>query len=904
MQPPAYDVEFLREHSGYVRSLARKLVFDEQAAQDVEQETWLAALEHAPRDPRSPRAWLAQLVRNFAFAAWRVQKRREQRERAVSRPEHSVTTPQEVLERESVRRTLVEAVLALDEPYRTALILRFIDDLDAREIARRLHTPLATVRTRIKRGLEVLRANLRREHGDEYGAWSIALVHLLRLEPASYRAVATAAAKTLIQGALVMTVVQKVVVGAAALVVLAASLFVWERNNAAERNSSALAALAAEAENLHLPQPEADPVETPIQSDRSEVSAQHALPPTESKPVDSRTGSLAIHVVWGDDKKPAADVNLKIYQSTAEDFYRDVLFGRTGEDGVLVLPKVLPGKISFEVDRGAHSTAKVIAGERADATLEIEWGFDVSGKVLDVDSSPVAGADVYSWGYGGDSHEGYVVARSREDGSYFVRSLPPKQVGWLSARAPRRAPTPQKMLLSDAGAKVTTDLVFLSKGGSIEGRVLDPDGTPVAGAEVMVGRSRDYADLRLDDGSPGRSPAAQRVFTDVAGRYRIEGVAEGAQPIFGHGKGFAPWRGDCNVTAGIATTLDIPLMRGVQLTGSVRDEQGSPVVRASVTAGGFGFGVVHRSTAADGSFAMKDLPLGEFAVYVDDETGIAQTKLFGVSGVPLHWDAVISKGLTLRGRLVAPGRNLEDWSVNIRTANSLSAEFSAGTDADGRFEFAQCPEGPLHLTIAPPGVAAWPIAELDNVRGGPGEITISPDPALEPSVHIRGRVLGADGKPMANVQLIPRSSRFFGSPVLMCDPATGSFDLGPYPPGEWHLDIVAAGYPQLSTPTRSLAAGETHDLGDLQLATGGSFVATLVRDAKAEGQVLWFSLYDAHAQMLEPLRTDGAELRSGPLVPGKYRISLGTNGVFTELERNVEIRAGEVARFELNVRSK
>jgi hypothetical protein len=258
----------------------------------------------------------------------------------------------------------------------------------------------------------------------------------------------------------------------------------------------------------------------------------------------------------------------------------------------------------------------------------------------------------------------------------------------------------------------------------------------------------------------------------------------------------------------------------------------------------------------------------------------------------------------LRGRLVAPGRNLENWSVNMRTANSMSAEYSAGTDADGRFEFAQCPDAPLHLTIAPPGIAAWPIAEVDNVRGGPGEITISPDPALEPSVHIRGRVLGSDGKPLANVQIIPRSSRFFGSPVLMCDAATGSFDFGPYPPGEWRLDVVAAGYPQLSTPTRNLAAGETLDLGDLQLAPGGSFVATLVRDAKVGGQIAWFELKDAGGQTLDLLKADGGDLRSGPLVPGTYRILLGTNGVFGELERDVEIRAGEVARFELNLRSK
>src|SRR5262245_22725356 len=156
MPAAARDVETLLEHADYVRALARQLVFDEELAQDVEQQTWLAALEHAPRDPRSPRAWLASIARNFAFRAWRGQARRTHREHAASKPESAVTTPADILERESVRRALIEAVLALDEPYRTALILRYFDELEPREIAHRLGVPFDTVRTRIKRGVELL----------------------------------------------------------------------------------------------------------------------------------------------------------------------------------------------------------------------------------------------------------------------------------------------------------------------------------------------------------------------------------------------------------------------------------------------------------------------------------------------------------------------------------------------------------------------------------------------------------------------------------------------------------------------------------------------------------------------------------------------------------------------------
>jgi hypothetical protein len=51
--PSTRDPEFYLSHSGYVRALARHILFDEHLAADVEQQVWLAALEHAPRDTGS-----------------------------------------------------------------------------------------------------------------------------------------------------------------------------------------------------------------------------------------------------------------------------------------------------------------------------------------------------------------------------------------------------------------------------------------------------------------------------------------------------------------------------------------------------------------------------------------------------------------------------------------------------------------------------------------------------------------------------------------------------------------------------------------------------------------------------------------------------------------------------------
>jgi IS30 family transposase len=54
-------------------------------------------------------------------------------------------------------------VLALDELHRTAILGVFFDGLTAAEIARELGVPLSTVRTRVRRGLDLLRHHLDRD---------------------------------------------------------------------------------------------------------------------------------------------------------------------------------------------------------------------------------------------------------------------------------------------------------------------------------------------------------------------------------------------------------------------------------------------------------------------------------------------------------------------------------------------------------------------------------------------------------------------------------------------------------------------------------------------------------------------------------------------------------------------
>src|SRR5688572_21223181 len=118
---PIHPDELLR-HAAWVRALARALVGDDEA-DDVVQETWVAALTQPPRSPAALRSWLGTVARNFARQRVRGEQRRLEREHASSRPE-ALPPTDDVVERAATHRRLVELVLALPEPGRTAVLLR------------------------------------------------------------------------------------------------------------------------------------------------------------------------------------------------------------------------------------------------------------------------------------------------------------------------------------------------------------------------------------------------------------------------------------------------------------------------------------------------------------------------------------------------------------------------------------------------------------------------------------------------------------------------------------------------------------------------------------------------------------------------------------------------------------
>lgn len=211
------DPEALLAHSGWVRALARSLVADPAAAEDVEQETWRRALESPPKHAGNLRAWLASVVRSVAAQRGRTEGRAAARHERLNQAADRSTgsgprqappqTPGEIAERMETFQALAQSIGQLKEPYASAIYLRFVEELSVAQVAARQEVPVPTAATRIRRGLELLRGHMQGRFG---GAWKARC--LVFAPPAS-----SAAIPPVIAGAIAMTSKTKLLLGAAVL---------------------------------------------------------------------------------------------------------------------------------------------------------------------------------------------------------------------------------------------------------------------------------------------------------------------------------------------------------------------------------------------------------------------------------------------------------------------------------------------------------------------------------------------------------------------------------------------------------------------------------------------------------------------------------------------------------------
>jgi RNA polymerase sigma-70 factor (ECF subfamily) len=155
------SVEFRRlveTHQRMVFSLALRVTGEYGTAEEVAQDTFLELFRTGGKLESEDhiRFWLRRVTVHRATDALRKRARRPEAAADEWMEEQHVEANAEAVSAAVVAR-LEELLLALPETLRVAIVLRYQEEMLPEEIAKLLGQPLATVKSHLQRGLQLLR---------------------------------------------------------------------------------------------------------------------------------------------------------------------------------------------------------------------------------------------------------------------------------------------------------------------------------------------------------------------------------------------------------------------------------------------------------------------------------------------------------------------------------------------------------------------------------------------------------------------------------------------------------------------------------------------------------------------------------------------------------------------------
>ena len=703
------DPDELLAHAAWVRRLARQLVGTADA-DDVAQDALLAAAR-APHGIRSLGAWLGGVVQRLAVRRRRDAARRQTRERLAAQPE-AVASTAELLTCVQQQREVAQLLTELEEPFRTVLLLRFFEELTPAAIALRLAVPAATVRTRLHRGVAMLRQRLQRRHGADWRASLAALAWLPagRATPWTWWMVA-------------MTTTQKMVAVFAALALLLGTMW-WSLAGSPPPSANGMDASVAPAV-----------VEAAAPTDAAQPGEPARAPGVQR--VDATPEAAVPRAA------PTATLRGRVFDSRGQPFADLPLQLCRYEPGDRPLGEVLAGAVTrsdalgtFELPAPADQNVVVVAGsgfvtlrttpsfsspDRAGLLVVVATAQAMRGFVHDEQGAPLAGVRALAWSFllpefprplertVDPQGSRPPAATTGVDGRF---ALPAVAVGpGLSLSFTRDGYQHQRVATLDVqGGFVDVTMHKTEAGaGAVVGTVTDAGGRPVEAAQLRYGygqKTTSAADgsfrfelekrpLRLLALHPGFRPIVRdRVGADTPMPLRLQ-FTQPCLEIRGRvvdGKG-AP-------LAGVPVNLADPERAGgygsVERLSSSRPEQGLPEgARAR--------------TDADGAFTITGLSERSYRVRVWDEHTAQSVQSepvpAGSSDVVLVLSAA-AFAAELRGRVVTrDGQGVAGAMVSSHLIVGSLDGFAmvqgprATTGADGRFALQQVPTRYLELCV-------------------------------------------------------------------------------------------------------------------------------------------------------------------------------------------------------------
>jgi RNA polymerase sigma-70 factor (ECF subfamily) len=843
------DAERLLAHSAWLRALAQTLARGADA-EDLAQETWRIALERRPAslDDGRLRGWLTTVARRLALRKQRdAAAHRAHEERWAS--ERGEPIASDARERALLQKRIADAVLQLDEPYQSAVVLRYFDGLDARAIAIRQGVSHDAARQRLARALALLRARLDHEYGGRRAQWAALAWPGL--------GEGDAAAPWITGGALMGGKLAVAVV-----VVVAVTTWWWWSGRAADVVEPAGAAIAAAAPAALGSEGTSSAAEETSSAFAERAPAGPIAPEAPASPERVIDRDRDLHgVVIDADRKPVAGARVLVVQhafAELESLDLDrahraasrtrIAEQQTDDAGLFVIPLEAGRSYDLVVEASGFAPGAAShchAGERVEIVLT--EGASLSGRVLRMlDDSPVVGATVelhYSRDLAAQQTADAVFVETDAEGRYRFEGLPPGVR--MFAAFPRADARSQWILVTLAPGRSIEQDIRVDSGRVLRGRVVDRDTlAPIAGAVI------------------GESWTMRRtVRTDARGEFEFPGfVMHDTYEIAVRAPGYG--RSDLQFQtppAGAEEVVEVALTRGWTLRGRIIDRDGAPIDDVYVAAAALelvdgGSAQQHdwqaTRTRADGTYEIEDVRrdmhhvlfvkkagYGSVSYDLDDRDNASD--VLAIPDVVLHAGAIVrgvvidEDGEPYASRVVhLSGRNRDGtmWNDRDRTLAVFEvAGRSTRTDDLGRFAFADVANGDYEL-FAPLRNVAENV--LKQVAVGAATSTVDVELVLPRGLSIIGRVVGPDGEGV-RVFLVLESPDDPRGLVRQYTEEDGTFEL---------RGLVPAAYSGFAYPTflesvagsTRLANGEMHEIA----AGRTDVIVRLDRAAALRGRVI------------------------------------------------------------------
>ncbi|MCX7569451.1 RNA polymerase sigma factor SigW [Tumebacillus sp. DT12] len=164
--------ELVEIYKDKLYNLGYRMLGNPQEAEDVAQEAFLRAYANLNKYNANHKfsTWIYRIATNLCIDRMRKKKADYSLDAETggveggdmySRLASPGRTPEEDAVRNETHREVQTAIENLPDNYRAAVILKYMHDLSLQEIADILEVPVSTVKTRIHRGREALRAGLK-----------------------------------------------------------------------------------------------------------------------------------------------------------------------------------------------------------------------------------------------------------------------------------------------------------------------------------------------------------------------------------------------------------------------------------------------------------------------------------------------------------------------------------------------------------------------------------------------------------------------------------------------------------------------------------------------------------------------------------------------------------------------